>query len=226
MGQRLIKGCYVARTDGNANVDWIGRGRLRVMQGHPADGPTIDLRLRRIGGGSFKTAYRTTNGNRNVIVLTKGRLNRQSYDSEILASCEAMAHIPRCSRIGYLDDCQAYEMPYFRPFTKANASPRAWRTFLAMRRAQNYAHRPADVYDGYKWTRGAVEALHTDKECQRGVLRAIEEILENTWNYGATYQTEFSQRNLGVTVSGAMVLLDIVFDAEAMRRGVLQENVR
>jgi len=61
-------------------------------------------------------------------------------------------------------------------------------------------------------------------ECAReagvrpSVADALETLVDTAANYGAAYQFEFSPRNLATDARGNLVLLDVLFDKEALLR--------
>jgi len=184
--------------------------------------------VRKIGQGMFAKAYVTTQGRTEVYVLVREGCG--DYAKEILASLNRAGfrspHVPRVHCVGETRLEDVYRMPLYRmPLRKAD-SPRAWAQYRAIERCWKKAigkvehqHRgTVPTYEGYSVMWATVECATVDADVSPGLVRALTKLMNAAENYGSDWTFEFSPRSLGTTPRGNLILLDVLFSLEALRR--------
>ena len=191
-------------------------------------GETVSLE--RLGAGMFHTCYvdRTA---KQVYSITIEREQGSDYSKEILEFCEENPHLPPVERCGYIDgsDRRVYRMPLYEPLKAANreswdllkrlesARADAWRSIVA----EQVTPRKMRIGDiGALVNRRVIEIMDAPGVPQ-SLKDALEELANTAANYGSGYVFEFSRRNVMVDGAGVLILLDTLFNleaVEAMRR--------
>lgn len=77
---------------------------------------------------------------------------------------------------------------------------------------------PSFTHEGYSIAYGTWECASADPRISRPLVNALESIMQTMANYGSSYVFEFSPRNLATDPAGHLVLLDPIFDMEAIER--------
>jgi hypothetical protein len=213
------RGAYVRRLRPNPHDE------LRFVRGTLYT-PDEVIPLKQIGKGAFSTAYVEKNppasGGARVFVLSADNV----YDKELLAMAHDEAprnpHLPAVERFGHTHDRAVFTMPLYKSPLRKDDDPVGWRDYLVLKKCRDDAYAPA--YGGaYKRGRSGYEINEAVYDCAeaRGVrpslLEALRVLIDTAANYGAEYVFEFSPRNLA-TYEGRLVLLDVLYDREALER--------
>lgn len=153
-----------------------------------------------IGKGAFTKAYKY-----------KGRVYIRSVDTAkecIALFCRGHRYLPAITRIDYLDDGSAiYSMPLYHKLTKRHKE--AWKQYKIL---QHFFYRYN--YDTEKILLN-VDQLKVPAGLKNNLVRLIEMMAGyNDYEY---IKLELPRYNLGVTKSGRLILLDIIFDVELLR---------
>lgn len=202
---------------------------LRLARGilHTPDG---EVRVSQIGKGAFSTVYRRGDDPSRVVIVSAD----DAYEKEIAASAHEdwdNPHIPAASRLGTLVDGRAvYEMPFYTtPLRKAVAGPKAWADFTAIKKCRETAwqdiaveHRGEPMhYRGYSVNMATIECAEA-AGVDPLLVEALQALADAAANYGSSYTFEFASRNMATDAQGNLVLLDVLYDQEALlqlRRG-------
>lgn len=134
-------------------------------------------------------------------------------------------HLPEIEQIGvfdaprYADDIRVYRAKWYAPLTAAHKEAWALRNELQRVRDEAYSEiitRPeAACYEGVT-VNYAVQTRARVPDSLRG---ALEQLTNEAANYGAGYMFDgFKKGNQGVDEEGRLILLDPLFDAEAVYR--------
>ena len=188
--------------------------------------PDEVIPLRQIGKGAFSVAYTEktpTPGRRSRVFVVSGD---NIYDKELLAMAHDDApknpHLPRVERFGHTHDKAVFVMPLYKSPLRKDDDPVGWRDYLALKKCRDAAYAPA--YGGpYKEGRSGYEINEAVYECAEAsgvrpsLLEALRVLIDTASNYSAEYVFEFSPRNLA-TDEGRLVLLDVLYDREALMR--------
>ena len=207
---------------GSANVDdWhelvLSRGKL-----HTPDGV---VSLERIGKGMFATVYRDRGDPSKVWIFVDDRAHQKQILWMLRGEAEDNPHLPSVERMGYTKDQTVYRMPFYRKLTKASA-PRAWADYQAIRRCLGSLPPLDNTYDGYDRSYRAVECVKNADVVSDELVEALELLRDTAADYGSSYAMEISPRNLAVDEQGNLVLLDLMYDAELVRRIRRQQVAR
>ena len=185
--------------------------------------PDGTIKLRRIGKGAFSVAMATVEpdrktGEHRVFLFA----NDDTYDKEILANTHdddsRNPHIPKVEKFGSTHDQTVYEMPlYNAPLRKAH-DPKGWKDYAAVKKCHDKARRDlgrkSSEYDiNYATVECAREA-----GVRESVVDALETLMSAAANYSSEYAFEFAPRNLATDAKGNLILLDVLYDKEALLR--------
>jgi len=185
------------------------------------------LILERLGKGQFHTCYvDRTKGQ--VYAVTIDRDGSEDHSKEILShpqlGVDPNPHIPPVEYLGSIGggDRRVYRMPLYQPLRAQHKL--AWEQFRALVAARETAwkmtvkelHGKMRLSD---W--GFTVNTHTctlmDSPAVSGDLRdALWDIRDAASNYGQSYCMEFSKRNCMVDGNGRLILLDVLFNLEAV----------
>lgn len=177
--------------------------------------------LTKIGKGMFATVYRETTGKQRVFSVVDAGV----YDKEIAAMAHENEprnpHLPRVTTFGILtDDRRVYEMPFYDvPFRVVNASPEARSAFTALRKCIGGIY-PTSIYDrGYDIAGRKMECIEAASgRIPPKLADALRQLYDTSADYGDEYDFEFSPRNVATDDRGNLVLLDVLFSRENVRR--------
>lgn len=153
-----------------------------------------------IGKGAFTKAYKY-----------KGRVYIKSVDTVkecIALFCRGYGYLPAITRLDYLDDGSAiYSMPFYNKLTKKHRE--AWEQYQLLKQFFNQ-----HSYDTEKILLN-IDQLKVSTGLKNSLIRLIEMMASyNNYEY---IKLELPRYNLGVTKSGRLILLDIIFDLELLR---------
>ena len=181
--------------------------------------------LEKLGKGMFHTCYLDPK-TQQVYSITIERDMASDYSKEILSNCDANPHIPPVEALGYLDnsDRRVYCMPHYQPIRAAHKT--AWNLLKSLEQARADAwnaiysrevatHKMRGTDIGY-----LVNQLTCGVMDRPGVPQSLKDALDilrgESANYGSSYIFEFSRRNVMVDSTGNLILLDVLFDMEAL----------
>lgn len=166
----------------------------------------------KIGQGLFSTVYRKGNSKKVLII---------SRDS--VKECMALDWFPnsrlfpKIDRLNYNDDgTSTYTMRYYDKVIapKKQLNKQSYRLYLTLRNLSTCTSNPHDLYEC--WIREFKKLPKEFKTTQRVLIEAVEALT----NYGTDIAFEISPRNIAVTKSGNLVLLDCFF----MQKDALKVN--
>ena len=194
------------------------------------DGSSV--KARRIGKGMFSVAYLVQEGEPTVYVFTK---DGTDYSKEMMASIQSdnpgTRHIPDIEEAGSTSNSGVVRMPHYKaPLKKAN-SAKGWAQYRVLKRCWDKAEErlnrkygySADaemqkVHSGYVIMDEVLQCAREDKEMPASLIEALRLLGEYSRNYGSDYSFEFSPRNLATDKRGDLILLDVVFSREIVRK--------
>lgn len=160
-----------------------------------------------IGKGSFTKAYR----NKNTVYVVSHCPAKEA----IALFCTSSKHLPAIERLEYsIDDKgnSVYKMPYYAKINKA-LHPKAWKHYQAIKRVVHAKWNNSKM-DVCLW----IEVFEEDKTIPKKLRNDIIAVLDAMTNYTLNVGVEISPRNIGVDRRGNLVLLDIVFSRDVLRK--------
>jgi len=219
---------------------YYSRGVLYLPKPDP-DG-RVEVPIKQIGKGMFSKAYLTTTGTPYVYLFTRED-NGGDYAKRILSELtpnpgdkwRRSRYLPKTVDLGCLNDGSCvYRMPLYRAPLRKKDSEKAWKQYRALEKCWNEATRNIKnkLAKKYDWQNAAyqyqyhgrdimdevVECARKSKDVPAGLVNALNELVEESANYGNDYTFEFSPRNLATTESGHLILLDVVFSLESVAK--------
>lgn len=181
------------------------------------------IKVKRIGKGAFSVAMVAVDpdpntGARDVFLFS----DDETPDKELLSmahdSDARNPHIPSVEKLGHTHDKTVYVMPLYRVPLRKSHDIGAWKDYLAIKRCHDRALKAVGrVRSGYDVNFETVECAK-ESGLRRSVVDALETLMDTAANYGSEYAFEFSPRNLGTDADGNLVLLDVLYDKEALVR--------
>jgi len=185
--------------------------------------PDETIKVHQIGKGAFAVAYVEDNVPAGRIPRVFIVVNDDVYDKELLAMAHDSEprnpHLPAVERFGYLPDKTVFAMPLYRAPLRKTDSPEGWRDYLMLKKCRDKIYGPgAGVRkSGYEINED-VYACAEAAGVRPKVLDALRVLIDTASNYGAEYVFEFSPRNLATDEAGNLILLDVLYDREALTR--------
>ena len=148
-----------------------------------------------IGKGAFTKAYKY-----------KGRVYIKSVDTVkecIALFCKGHRYLPAITRLDYLDDGSAiYSMPFYIRLTKRHKT--AWEQYQQLKQFfSEYNYDTEQILTN-------IDQLKVSTGLKTSLIRLIE--MMTNYNHYDNLRLELPRYNLGVTKSGRLILLDIIFD--------------
>ena len=188
---------------------------LRLHKGvlHTPEGA---IPVKQIGKGTFSTAYLTSEASPRVLIVTK----EESLDKEMLADAYESAprnpHLPKVERFGSMTDGRTvWAMPLYKaPLRKAD-DPKGWAEYLALKTCKEASWRSNQTGYDNNWT---TYQCAVGARLRPAMLEALEILMSTAANYSNEFTFEFSPRNLATDAKGNLVLLDMLFDRDVLRR--------
>lgn len=177
-------------------------------------------RVKRIGKGRFTEAWKNS---RSVYLITRERSWGTDYSKEIYTGVGSI-HVPRITYLGMLNgqEARVYKSPFYFRLTAKNKI--AWAQFKELVRLNEQAwnnHRAecdAREHDdacGSDVRQELIELVRASSlPCS--IRNALVELHNRAYSYGHGYTFEFRKGNLGVTKSGTLIFIDVLFDMEAV----------
>lgn len=141
---------------------------------------------------------------------------------------ERNPHIPKVEKLGYTHDKTVYVMPLYKSPLRKGDDPKGWKDYLAVKKCLDTAIRSlGHKASGYDINFATLECAR-EAGVRQSVADALETLVDTAANYGDAYQFEFSPRNLATDARGNLVLLDVLFDKEALlkRRKALYDRAQ
>lgn len=194
------------------------------------------LTLERLGKGMFHTCYvDRTKGE--VYSVTIERESGSDFSKEILSNpqlgCGGTDN-PHLPKVEYLDELdkgnRVYRMPLYFPLKAANrgawaqfkaleaARRRAWNEVMEEQGLRGWGAKPkmrmVDI--GYLVNRRTEKLLMLEPSVPEPLQDAIHELTEAAGSYGEGYCLEFSRKNCMIDKAGNLILLDCLFNLEAV----------
>jgi len=201
-----------SRDEGLASLT---RGVLRL----PGLAP---IKVKKLGAGSFATAYVTTEATPPVVyVVTPDDV----YDKELLAMARDAEpqnpHLPRVEKVGETRDQFIYAMPLYRTPLRKTDSPSGWKDYTLLKTCREDAYEHWDPRRlvgkrGYQINEETVACAEA-AGVSPSTLEALHILVDTAANYSDDYVFEFSPRNLATDEAGTLVLLDPLFDREKLQ---------
>ena len=191
---------------------------LRLVRGTLTT-PDETIKVHQIGKGAFAVAYVEDNvpaGRTPRVFIV---VNDDVYDKELLAMAHdsepGNPHLPAVERFGYLPDKTVFAMPLYRAPLRKTDSPEGWRDYLMLKKCRDkvYGVRKS----GYEINEDVYACAEAAGVLPK-VLDALRVLIDTASNYGAEYVFEFSPRNLATDEAGNLILLDVLYDREALTR--------
>lgn len=154
-----------------------------------------------IGKGVFTKAYKY-----------KGRVYIKSVDNAkecISLFCKGHRYLPAITRLEYLDDGSAiYSMPFYNKLTKQHKV--AWEQYKILQHFLNeYNYDTEQILTN-------IDQLKVSTGLKNSLVRLIE--MMTNYSHYENLRLELPRYNLAVTKSGRLILLDIIFDVELLKR--------
>lgn len=186
----------------------------------------VTIAVRRLGEGSFATAWQDVAVPSRVWVRVPWA--SLDFSKELVARLLQKMdnpHLPFIRQVGRDEAATFYVMPFYHmPLRKGNLSVEGWAQAKALRACHKAAYANA-----WKWGIDvSVKAREDILACARRdpvlaasplLLEAIEGLHEFAYDYGrgAAFDS-FTSRNLGADSEGRLVLVDAIFNQEAIAR--------
>jgi hypothetical protein len=180
--------------------------------------PDGTIPIKKIGKGMFATVYQNLSRPDRVLAF----VSEGAYEKEILRdahrSLPENPHIPAVEHFGTLVDGRSvYEMPFYTaPYRKGNAKPADHKAFNTIRKCVS------SIYGKSKESRyeltGRKLACIEEAGIPASIFEALTELRDASANYGDTFDMEFSPRNVATDKDGNIVLLDLLFDSDVLRK--------
>jgi len=179
-----------------------------------------------LGKGHFSTCWKSTNtiGERVVFTLT----NSEDYGKEILArtinasDLDKRKHLPVVKREGDLNDKTVYKMPLYSKLTAKHkmawAQAKMLRTLFDQVRREFLNNCNHEYEHLYRYRSIEICQEFVNQLVPGQLADALQALLDTMCDYGSSMLFEFPTRNLCVDSEGRLILLDIIFDTEKVRR--------
>ena len=166
--------------------------------------------MEQIGKGAFTTCYRQTN--------TKVLLKTTDPVKECMAhGWFPSSHLfPKVEYVGSKGDKRLYTMNYYhkRSSLKKSLKPSHWKDSQLLRAIMNeFNPFSIDKYSRYSHWYKVFSKIK-----KRSLREALIGALEALSNYGSDINFEISPRNVAVSPTGGLVLLDCFFMSSALKR--------
>ena len=187
------------------------------------NGPISDrpvATVERLGAGTWCTAYRDVSSPETVYL----RVKPGDSSKHILSDCDG-SHIPQLERIGMSGDDDIWRTRYYERLSAKHKA--AWSQYRRLSK-ENMAARVANMHQAWNsgprssvdWGYAAMvdTVSRMDGTADRTLQEALQAIVDSAANYGQSYTFEFAPRNLAVDGDGTLILLDPIFDLEAIRQ--------
>ena len=180
---------------------------------------TIEADL--LGRGAFATCYRHNDTVYSYVKDTNRGFEYNDYSKEAISNFTIESvHIPSIvahgevyTRGGFK---QLYEMPFYNKLQKIE-SPVAYKQARILQKAQErldtqfyFLH-----HNGYEYNNELIESVRDLLPSE--LIQALESINSACSSYGENYKFEFPTRNLKVDSNNNLVLLDCIFNVDALK---------
>lgn len=166
-----------------------------------------------LGKGRFSTCYKTSD---TVYTFT----NEHDYSKEAISMwCDTeIKHIPKIEYVGDSGLQRVYKMPLYKKLMAKNK--KAWEQYKELQRAENKKFEFIQSIPNFNWKIHGLDIMHKmiDIIQNEEIKEALTEIRNGISNYGLSYCFEFPKRNLVVDENDDIILLDVVFNTELIKK--------
>lgn len=174
------------------------------------------IKAKFLGKGAFAKCYKSEEDGLVYSFVASGQ-NESDYSKQAIAEFtdQNNPYIPKIEQLGEFDDNGGilYRMPFYQPLTKQSGW--AWSEFQLLKQAINCLY-PDKTY-GYDRNSAIIEYLRQKGQVSSDLVSALEDINTACSNYSLDYLFEFCQRNLKVDDNGHLILLDCIFNRDALK---------
>jgi len=176
------------------------------------------LEARYLGRGSFSICFESGGM---VYSFVKHGIKETDYSKEIISEWvnKENPHIPEIQKIGNMesDNGIIYQCPLYKPLTSKNRI--AWSQFKIVESIWNelrfsFSHRTTPAYIQ---NQNIIESVKNNASIPKSLIEALQDINDSAMNYGNHYYFEFAKRNLCVDEDGNLILLDVIFNKNALK---------
>ena len=195
---------------------------MRLDPGPALVTPEGVVGLRQIGRGMFSTIYqRIDPGDEHGMVYAV--VMRGVWDKHIAAEAHGYLpdnpHLPAVETLGALVDGRSvHRMPFYRtPYRSRDAKPEDARAFKIIQACADEV-RAVRGQTGFDTMNRVISCIEERGGVPPDLLEAIEVLAAIAPEHAKAYDMEFTPRNAATDYEGNLVLLDLLFDRNALRR--------
>ena len=179
-------------------------------------GESVKIDAYYLGAGQFSKCY-THDGF--VYSFVKDGQRESDYSKQALSTIRESGnpHIPEFENLNNLDsfDGQIYKSPLYNPLK--NGEIHAWQTAKKLKNIWESHWVNSDInLSGYESNLILIEKFKESGKFTDQLINAIELINDAGHEYGENYILEFPLRNMVVNSIGDLILLDVLFNVNAI----------
>jgi len=176
-------------------------------------------KVKKINRGMFSTIYENLDAPE-IFTVTP---NDDDYSKEIVANVidrrSPNPYLPRITKLGYMnnDAMVIFGMPKYRAPLVKSAGAVAWNEARILQQCLTEASKGlmSIADNGWVINDRVVECIR-NRGLSKILVDAIEALSYSARNYGRSYCFEFPTRNLATDDSGHLILLDVMYDIQAV----------
>jgi len=169
-----------------------------------------------IGAGSFAKCY--TDGE-SVYSFVKHGLKYTDYSKEGIAlwANKENPYIPNYESLGDFNDGEGnlYKSPLYSPLTAKNRD--AWNEYKLLKSITLNWTEIKSCYSPADQNEKLIDKFENSGKFNPILIEALRDINNSLRNYGDSYCFEFPKCNLKVDSSGHLILLDVIFNRDALK---------
>ncbi len=187
------------------------KGDIKTIELINGWGESYKVQARFLGAGAFAKVYEYENS---VYAIVNHGQKHSDYSKEAVANFASGLNVPEIEVLGHTDSAIIYRMPLYQPLTTKNRQ--AWDDFRMLLKCWNSV-----IGKSYQFGRDfsyAFSAKVQESALSDDIKESVESIVNAGANYGDNYRIEICKRNLAVDCKGNLILLDILFNADALKR--------
>lgn len=174
-------------------------------------GELYKVKARFLGAGAFAKVYEYENS---VYAIVNHGQKHSDYSKEAVANFASGLNVPEIEVLGHTDSAIIYKMPLYQPLTTKNY--KAWDNFRMLLKCWNQTS--GKVFrSGLDFNYSFLDRVK-ESALDEEIKESVESIISAGSNYGDNYRIEICKRNLAVDDKGNLILLDILFNADALKR--------